>query len=240
MISKQALDAAVDAYYKAKLSQVLTEIESIPYDGTELPDIVRNIKKEGDTARAIVLTSLIEDRLKSLMSYNMHDLDSNKSQERLFNGSGSLSTFSNRILICYHLGWISKKSFICINQIRKIRNEFAHNAYKVNFNTSYMSKFLPILFEVLDSFENSIYPILINEKENKHLICPSKLNISDKFLCASIICIGNLFNELITYPISSKNQVNPKDFQDLLGFSPKNTTKIIRNMLMATTIVLTE
>ncbi len=143
MIPPQALNAAVNAYYKAKLEQAAHAIEAIPYDGKELPDIIRRLKTESDTARVLVLASLIEDKIESLISYNMLDLSSSSSRDRMFSGNGPLSTFGNRLTICYHLGWISKQTFIRINCIRKIRNEFAHNAYKVDFNTQSVKGFFP-------------------------------------------------------------------------------------------------
>jgi len=238
MIPQKALNAAVDAYYKAKLEHVMREIDGLPYDGSELPEVIRRLKCEGDTARAIVLTSLIEDKIETLISINLYHVSSKSTKERIFSGNGPLSTFSNRILICYHLGWITDSSYSRITSIRKIRNEFAHNAFKVDFKSPSIQKLFPPIIEAMNTFESSVLPIIMSVEENKHLKHPSELNESDQFLCAATLCVGYLLQELLMYPASIRAQVNPSDFEEKLGKRPENVTSAIRNMLLAAASVL--
>lgn len=240
MVPSDALNAAVAAYYKAKLENAVLAIEAIPYDGSDLPEIIRKIKHESETGRVLILSSLVEDRIEQLISQNMCHLTSSAARERMFTGNGPLSTFGNRLVICYHLGWISESTFKQISCIRKIRNEFAHNAYKVDFESISVRKFFPEILETITEFEINVFPILIREKENSNFKRPSDLNTADQFLCATILCIGTLLQELITYPTSTREKINPNDFRKMLGRSPTNITSVVRNMLIAVATILND
>ncbi|WP_313233252.1 hypothetical protein [Stenotrophomonas acidaminiphila] len=74
----------------------------------------------------ILAASFLEDVLRrSLINY--WSLKSKKSQQDYFGSNGPLSTFSQRILVCVGLGWISQEQGINASRLRRIRNEFAHN-----------------------------------------------------------------------------------------------------------------
>lgn len=96
----------------------------------------------------ILAASFLEDVLRrSLINY--WSLKSRKSQQDYFGSNGPLSTFSQRILVCVGLGWISQEQAMNATRLRNIRNEFAHNHLIHNLADQRLSK----LVESLHSYE---------------------------------------------------------------------------------------
>lgn len=80
-------------------------------------------RAESDRACAVLGAALLDARLESLYNRRLHN-----SKEKLLTGNGPLSTFSARIRVACALNWISEDVGFDLDQIRSIRNEFAHNA----------------------------------------------------------------------------------------------------------------
>lgn len=77
-----------------------------------------------DLTRAILIGSMIEVLLEQLLMRVVLPGTEND----LFNGGNSpLSSFSSRIKMSYALGLISENERKALDQIRSIRNDFAHN-----------------------------------------------------------------------------------------------------------------
>jgi hypothetical protein len=75
--------------------------------------------------------ALLDARFESLYDRRLRD-----SKQELLSGNGSLSTFSARIRIARALAWISEDVRYDLDQVREIRNEFAHNFdYELSFST---------------------------------------------------------------------------------------------------------
>ncbi|WP_340031361.1 MltR family transcriptional regulator [Bacillus tropicus] len=91
-----------------------------------------------DRSAAIVAASYLEDLLKEFLIKKFNDNFSQLSkteQGNLTSGNGPLSTFSSRITIAFLSGLISKKVYDDLNNIRNIRNQFAHNMEAVDFTS---------------------------------------------------------------------------------------------------------
>jgi hypothetical protein len=58
-----------------------------------------------------------------------------KSDEKIFEGAGPLSTFSFRIEIAFRLSLISKRERDTLHTIRSIRNDFAHQLKGISFSS---------------------------------------------------------------------------------------------------------
>lgn len=81
-------------------------------------------RSESDRACAVLGAALIDERLKQLFNGRLHY--SNK--ELLSSSGGVLGSLGSRILVARALTWISDDVRFDLDQVRKIRNIFAHNA----------------------------------------------------------------------------------------------------------------
>lgn len=92
-------------------------------------------KNESDRAAVILVASVIDDRLKTLVKMALVPIAT--SDDPLFSNSNSaISTFSSKVDMSFRLGLISAKLARDIHLIRKIRNNFAHEIFGCNFEMS--------------------------------------------------------------------------------------------------------
>jgi len=80
-------------------------------------------RSESDRACAVLGAALIDERLKQLFDRRLHYANA-----ALLSHSGVLGSFSSRISIARALAWISDDVRFDLDQVRDIRNKFAHNA----------------------------------------------------------------------------------------------------------------
>lgn len=80
-------------------------------------------RAESDRACAVLGAALIDERLKQLFNRRLH-----YSNEALLLHSGVLGSFSSRISVARALTWITDDVRFDLDQVRDIRNKFAHNA----------------------------------------------------------------------------------------------------------------
>ncbi len=80
-------------------------------------------RAESDRACAVLGAALIDERLKQLFDRRLH-----YSNEALLLHSGVLGSFSSRISVARALTWIADDVRFDLDQLRDIRNKFAHNA----------------------------------------------------------------------------------------------------------------
>lgn len=80
-------------------------------------------RAESDRACAVLGAALIDERLKRLFDRRLH-----YSNKALLSHSGVLGSFSSRISLARALTWISDDVRFDLDQVRDIRNTFAHNA----------------------------------------------------------------------------------------------------------------
>jgi DNA-binding MltR family transcriptional regulator len=80
-------------------------------------------RQESDRACAVLGAALIDERLKQLFDRRLH-----YSNDALLSHSGVLGSFSSRISVARALSWITDDVRFDLDQVRDIRNKFAHNA----------------------------------------------------------------------------------------------------------------
>lgn len=121
----------------------------------------KEIETASDRACAIVCAAFLDDLMQELLLEFLCD-DSNTQNNKLFNQNGPLATFSSKIFLAYRLGLIGRYEYDCLNLIRRIRNNFAHDLS-------------------IDSFEcESIRELLSNNLPSKELLPPISIPISYK------------------------------------------------------------
>lgn len=91
------------------------------------------LTKETDRGCALFATSYLDKALSDLLSCALaYD---KKIENDLFCGNAPLSSFSSRIKLAFYLGKISKVERRDLDLLRKIRNEFAHHANEIDFES---------------------------------------------------------------------------------------------------------
>ncbi len=84
--------------------------------------------KESDRGVALITVAMLDDLLeKIILAFLIETAES----PRLVTGfNAPLGTFSARSIACYSLGLISEPEYRECDNLRKIRNEFAHNVHQ--------------------------------------------------------------------------------------------------------------
>ena len=85
-------------------------------------------------AEAVTLAALLESTLESAMLRRFVPL-SRTDRKDLFEGVAPLATFSAKIRLGYALNMYGRKTRADLDNIREIRNAFAHARTKINFRT---------------------------------------------------------------------------------------------------------
>jgi DNA-binding MltR family transcriptional regulator len=80
--------------------------------------------------------AFIEDKITQLLETYM--VQNKTIQKKIFGGNGALATFSSKIDISFLLGLIPKNIYEDLGILRKLRNDFAHNAKSITFQTDYI------------------------------------------------------------------------------------------------------
>lgn len=89
---------------------------------------------ESDRGCALFASSYLDKALSDLLYCSL--IQDSKIESDLFEGNSPLSTFSSRIKLAYYLGKISAVEKRDLDLIRKIRNDFAHVATPISFDTT--------------------------------------------------------------------------------------------------------
>lgn len=82
-----------------------------------------HFRSESDRACAVLGAALLDERLRRLFDRRLH-----YSNEALLSHSGVFGSFSSRISVARALMWIAEDVRFDLDQVRDIRNKFAHDA----------------------------------------------------------------------------------------------------------------
>jgi len=95
------------------------------------------LNNESDRACALMAAAFLDDQLRQLLEANL--VQDKKVLVRILDQRGPLATFSSRIDMAYAMGLIGKRTLLDLNLLRKIRNEFAHTAEPLSFDSPKVS-----------------------------------------------------------------------------------------------------
>ncbi len=100
-------------------------------DDQDFNDFLREFQAESDRAAAILAAAYLDDLLSRLLLASF--VDDSRSCRDLVNGERSLSSFAARIAACYAFGLVSESERFDLDQVRDIRNKFAHERQGLTF-----------------------------------------------------------------------------------------------------------
>jgi len=101
-------------------------------DQQDFNDLLSELQAETDRAAAILAGAYLDDLLKQLLMASF--VDESHHCQNLLEGARALGSFSARIATCYAFGLVADAERFDLDQIRKIRNDFAHRRQGVTFN----------------------------------------------------------------------------------------------------------
>jgi hypothetical protein len=105
-------------------------VDRLSFDCTGMDDFMFGLARESETAQVLIFHSYLDDRMQQLIEQQLEHLDTQAAKDRLFGNNGPLGTSSSRTLMAYHLGWLSSERVDRLDAFRKIRNIFAHEAFR--------------------------------------------------------------------------------------------------------------
>jgi DNA-binding MltR family transcriptional regulator len=97
--------------------------------------LFQNLDKESDRAVALLSAAYLDELLRELLTLHFH-FDSKDEREAIFSygQGGPLADFSARIKLCRALKLITKEQKLDLDQIRNVRNTFAHFFIDMTFD----------------------------------------------------------------------------------------------------------
>jgi DNA-binding MltR family transcriptional regulator len=229
VVAPLATEEEVEAVAKALRGHFLdlarAVIEKIPFDPLDLEAFIEKLLSESDTARVLIFASYLDDRIQNLLMLQMLHLESQASIERLFGINGPLGTFSRRVLIAYHLGWITDDTKQKLDAFRKVRNDLAHRAFKVTVSDPQIAGQLA----AFDASSQGIYQSL-----QQKLSRPFTPNL----LCDLVLLAWRVFEELLIFPVArSFLVIRPKDLSIASDDPPEVLKRVldqtVRGLLVA-------
>ena len=93
----------------------------------------KSLSGETDRGCALFAASYLDQALSDLLFLNL--VENKHIDKDLFEGTSPLATFSSRITMAFYIGKLSPQMRRELNLIRKIRNEFAHSAENISFES---------------------------------------------------------------------------------------------------------
>lgn len=190
-------DRVAKAIYDTQVKQARRLIDELSFDPQEVEDLARRLQKESPTAQVLIFYSYLDDRIQQLIQLQLRKNQSKTETDRLFGVNGPLSTFSSRILIAYHLTWLSDDIREKLDAFRKIRNEFAHRAFKIMIDD-------PSLKPHLATLKFGIPEMM--QRDNIE-----QAELFDCLLCQLVMLALNTFQEMLLLPAAKAMSVAPRD-----------------------------
>jgi hypothetical protein len=129
-----------DAYDRLKADQTALEV-SLLEEASALGDYLQTCDSR---AYCILVVSFMEDALRRLF-VDRWRMSKRDEDDRYFGSNGPLSTFAQRVLIAKGLSWLSEGELAEAQQLRRLRNEFAHNHRLISLRDPIALKFVNAL-----------------------------------------------------------------------------------------------
>ncbi|HDR2892921.1 TPA: hypothetical protein I4G69_003823 [Enterobacter asburiae] len=112
----------------------LADKEAINRVSSLFSEIKKEFAGSSDRGIAIIAASMLDNLLQQLLSDFLIDINKKETKNLIFSNNGPLANFSNKILMSHGLGLISDFDRDLLNNIRGVRNKFAHEISEISFN----------------------------------------------------------------------------------------------------------
>jgi hypothetical protein len=205
-------DKVAKAIYGVQINTARELVNKITTDAKDLPELFTRLQTESETAQVLIFSSYLEDKVTSLIKIHLRHLTKAKEDE-LFGSNGPMSSFGNRLSLSYHLGWISAAQKAKLDAFRKIRNEFAHRAFKVNMSDEKISALFQIVDYDVRKFLIPARAAIASTGEQYKFVSDDEITTNQENLCNLLLLIMNTFLEYFILPIALAYRVSPNDLR---------------------------
>jgi hypothetical protein len=217
-----AIERVAKALYNHQVGEARRRIDLIHFEADDIHDLAVKLVSESETVQILIFYSYLDDRIQNLLTHQMVAIDSAKARDQLFGINGPLSTFNARTLLAYHLEWLSKEQKLRLDAFRKVRNEFAHRAFKVSISD-------PIVAQQLSLIDYDVRMIIGRSFDAAQY----RLDGLNSLLCKLIFLAFRTFEELLIFPTAKAFQVEPSSICPTFNEQPDIIRRIARAMAKA-------
>ena len=109
-------------------------------ENINLQEFWGNLKSESDRGVVLISAELIHNRLTNLFEKYLI-LNSDLKKAIFESALSPLNNFSNKVKMAYSLGLIDEKHFNNLDNVRRIRNKFAHRIFDASFEDDEIIEF---------------------------------------------------------------------------------------------------
>lgn len=131
--SQFALRSLPDGRRQKETGMVIASTGVWTYESDNEKALFEGLEHDSDRAAAIIAGSMIDVRLTAAIKHRLRR--DSVIENKLFQPSGPLGTFSSKIDLARLMGIISAPAYRDIHVVRDIRNSFAHDLKIRDFNT---------------------------------------------------------------------------------------------------------
>lgn len=232
-ISKPVIERVRLSLYQVAVQAAVEQIDNTTVDFTDVPKLIHRLDSESETGQVLIFGSFLEDKILTLLKFQMKHLNSKAAEDQLFGSNGPLSTMASRILLAYQLGWLQKPQSDALRAFKKIRNEFAHNAFRITM----ADKSISDLFNALDyNVEELVAEVSksLSAYANPALKPVRDMPVRTVYLCKLALMAFRTFEDLMVLPYARAYNVHP------LSISAYDVSKKIKEIRqeMARTIIM--
>jgi len=169
------------------IRELLADDKNIEYATALFNELKKEFASGSDRGMTIVSASMLDNLLKQLLETLLIENLKPSESERLFRNNGPLSNYSSKILMAHSLGLISDFEKKLLNNIRSVRNRFAHELETVSFSDDSISG---ICINMIMPDDLIVSMNIDDELDGKHVIYrPAKNNKREVFQMAVYVAI---------------------------------------------------
>lgn len=226
MSDEAIISILAKSLYESQVQSAKSLVTTLDFDASEIPNIFARLAEESETAKILVFGSYLEDRITRIIRLYLHNIRSVSDEDAVFGSNGPLSDFGGRILIAYQLGWLTKPQKVRLDAFRKLRNEFAHRAFKASLLDDKVVSYLKQIEYNLSDYLRPMREAVIAEEGFDPFKPVSDFSQNDKLLCNLIILASSTFIELLTRPAAMSYHVDPSDIEGPYATCPKPVVEV--------------
>ncbi len=229
-IEKNMIERVADALYNEEVKQATAWLDKIEFDCSDLPEVIQRLVTETETAQVLVFASYLEDKFTQLFKLNLYHLDTKGVEDELFGSNGMLGNFGNRITLAYHLGWLSDEHRICLNTFRKMRNAYAHRAYRINRRNDQIASYLRVIDQNPIGLLRLVRKVFSDQSEPDPFQPESEIKEAQLIALNFAQIASRTYQEMLIFPTALRFQIHPNSFMGGWDSGPEILRQVHREL----------
>lgn len=230
---ERMIDRAAQALYESVVRQAADALNRIEFECDDLTKLLERLVNETETAQVLIFAGFLEDKFTTLFKLRLRHLTSQSVEDEIFGSNGPLGSFGNRINLAYQLGWLTAKQKSRLDSFRKIRNAYAHDAYKVSFKDQRIAALLRNMDLEPLGFVERLRSMFAKEDGIDNFLPIEEIN-EKLYLCLNFgLLASKTFEEMLLLPTALEFRVDPGSLMNGWEKLPKPIQKVHLNFSRA-------